>query len=209
MKHTFDKQAQRAGSVLVAAVAFAAFGLTNTLAAPPTTNVPTFTSAKFSIEAGNGGAETAPAAGGLSCVWRETGLQPFQLIIYNCDAAVVGALEGCVYRNKLVGGSATLLSIIKNPLAVLGGEAVGFVSNNKGQINGTTTTPVPVSEGGHGGALCTEPAVAQVIAARWCNASLMDTANNLVGGMAIELFEESFAGVGSSVPSCAVLLVSP
>lgn len=207
MKHTFGNQTRRAGIALAAAVAFAAFG-SGTAQADPATGVPTFTSAKFSIEAGNGAAETAAAAGGLTCTWRETGLQSFQLIVYNCDAAVVGALEGCVYKNKLVGGSATQLSVFKNPLVLLGGEATGFVSNNKGQINGTTTTPVPVSEG-HGGGLCTEPAVAQVIAARWCNASLTDTANNLVGATATELFEESFAGVGSTVPLCADLLAMP
>lgn len=209
MKRTFGKQAKRAGIALAAVVAFAAFGVATTLAAPPLPAVPTFESAKFSIEAGNGvGAETAAPAGGLTCAWRETGLQPFQLITYACDAAVVGALEGCVYRNKLVAGSPTLLSVIKNPLALLGGP-VGSVSNNKGLINATTTTQVPVSGGGHGGALCTEPAVAEVIAVRWCNTSLTDTVNNLVGATAVELFEESFAGVGTAVPSCADLLASP
>lgn len=208
MKHTFGKQAKRAGIALVAVGAFAALGVTTTQAAPPS-GVPTFTSVKFSIEAGNGGAETAAAAGGLTCTFRETGLQPFQLIVYACNSVVVGALEGCVYKNKLQGGSSTLLSVIKNPLGVLGGEATGFVSNNKGQINGTTTTPVPVSGGGHGGELCAEPAEAQVIAARWCNASLTDTVNNLVSNTVSELFEETFTGVGSAIPSCADLLASP
>jgi hypothetical protein len=204
MKRTFGKQAQRAGLALAAVGAFAVLGINITSAAPPP-STPTFASAKFSIEAGNGAAETAATAGGLTCTFRETGLQSFQLITYACDADVVGALEGCVYRNKLVGGSATQLSIIKDPLALLGGP-IGFVSNNKGQINGTTTTPVPVSAAQHG--FCAEPAVPTVVSVRWCNAALTDTTNNLVGGTAVELFKESFAGAGT-VPSCADLLASP
>jgi hypothetical protein len=208
MRDTFGKQAERAGVVLAAAGALAALGITTALAAPPTPDVPTFASVKFSIEAGNGGAETAPAAGGLTCAWRETGLHPFQLIVYNCDAEVVGAVEACVYKNKLVGGSPALLSVFRHPLAILGGEAEGFVSNNKGQINGTTTTAVPVSEGGHGGELCPEPWQAEVVAVRWCNVSLTDTANDLVGGPVDELSVVSYAGL-PPVPSCAELLELP
>ena len=208
MKNTFGKQAKRAGIALAAVGALAALGIGTTLAAPPTP-VPTFASTTFSIAAGNGAAETAAAAGGLTCGWRETGLKPFQLITYLCDAEVVGALEGCVYKNKLVGGSATLLSIFKNPAASLEGGAVGFVSNNKGMINGNITTAVPVSGGGHGGELCNEPAEAQVIAVRWCNASLTDTVNNLVGGTVAELFEQSFPDAGSTMPSCAELAEMP
>ena len=208
MKHAFGKQARRAGVALAAVGAFAALGVETTLAAPPTAG-PTFASVKFSIAQGTGGAETAAAAGGLTCSWRETGLQPFQLITYACDADVVGAVEGCVYKNKLVGGSATLLSIFKNPAASLEGGAVGFVSNNKGMINGNITTAVPVSGGGHGGELCNEPAEAQVIAVRWCNASLTDTVNNLVGGTVAELFEQSFPDAGSTMPSCAELAEMP
>ena len=208
MKLTFGKQAKRAGIALAAVGALAALGIGTTLAAPPTP-VPTFASTTFSIATGNGAAETAAAAGGLTCGWRETGLNSFQLITYLCDAEVVGVVEGCVYKNKLVGGSATLLSVFKNPAATLEGGALGFVSNNNGLINGSITTAVPVSGGGHGGELCNEPAEAQVIAARWCNASLTDTVNNLVGGTAVELFEESFAGAGNSVPPCEALLAMP
>jgi hypothetical protein len=209
MKHTFAKQARPAGIALATAVAFAALGTGTALAAPPAAT-PTFASAKFSIEAGNGGAETAAAAGGLTCAFRETGLQPFQLITYLCDAAVVGAVEGCVYKNKLVGNSATQLSVFNNPAVSLEGGAVGFVSNNSGRINGTITTAVPVSGGGHQGELCTEPAQAQVIAVRWCDASLTDTVNGLVGATAGELFQEFYSGAGTSVPSCGDLaLMSP
>jgi hypothetical protein len=209
MKHTFAKQARRAGSALAAVGALAALGIGTAQAAPPT-GVPTFESAKFSIAAGTGTEEGALLEGGLTCGWRETGLQPFQLIVYTCDADVVGAIQACVDKNKIVEGSPTLLTVVKHPLvflteagAVVG---VGFVSNNKGQINGTTTTPVPVSAAQHG--FCAEPAVPTVVSVRWCNAALTDTTNNLVGGTAVELFKESFAGAGT-VPSCADLLASP
>lgn len=204
MNHTFGRKANRSGIALTAVAA--ALGVGATVAAPPPA-VPAFASTNFSIEAGTGGAETAAAAGSLTCTFRETGLHPFQLVVYECNAAVVGALEGCVYKNKLIGGSPTLLSVVKDPLALLGGEAVGLVSNNKGSINGSITTPVPVSEGGHGGELCREPAVAQVVAVRWCNVSLTDTANNLVAGGSIELFQASYSGL--AVPECAVLLATP
>jgi hypothetical protein len=207
MKHTFGKQAKRAGIALAAVGAFAALGIQTTLAAPPTP-VPTFASAIFSIAAGNGGAEAAAAAGGLTCNFRETGLHAFQLITYLCDADVVAAVEGCVLKGKLVGGSATQVSIFKHPAASLEGGAVGFVSNNKGLINGTITTPVPVSEGA-GGELCTEPAEAQVVAVRWCNVSLTDTVNHLSVPTVPELFEESFPGAGATLPSCANLLLIP
>lgn len=208
MKHTFGKQAKRAGIALAAVGAFAALGIQTTLAAPPTP-VPTL-AATFSIAAGNGGAEAAAAAGGLTCNFRETGLHSFQLITYLCDAEVVAAVEGCVLKGKLVAGSATQVSIFKHPAASLEGGAVGFVSNNKGLINGTITTPVPVSEGA-GGHLCNEPAEAQVVAVRWCNVSLTDTVNNLfVPTVPVpELFEESFPGAGTTVPSCAQLLLIP
>lgn len=205
MKQLFAKQARRAGFALLAAAAFVALGITTTQAAPTEKppKEPTFTKVTFSIETGTGGSEGAAPAGALTCSWQEVGLNPFQLVIYNCDAAVVGAVEGCVFKNKLQGNSPTQLSVFKNPLEVLGGAAEGSVSNNSGRINGSTTTPVPVSGGGHGGHLCNEPAEAQVIAVRWCNASLVDTANNLVGGTAEELYAESFPGI--DVPSCAEL----
>jgi len=188
---------------LVASVAFAT---ASALAAKPAAS-PTFASANLSIAAGTGAGETGTAAGGLTCTWRETGLFPVQLITYLCDAAVVGVVEGCVLKNKLVEGSATQVSVFQNPGASLEGGAVGFVSNNSGRIGGTTTTAAPASEGA-GGHLCTEPAVAEVVAVRWCNASLTDTVNNLVGATANELFQQFFSGVGE-VPSCAELLVSP
>ena len=207
MKHAFAKQAERAGVALASVVAIAALGIPNASAAPPT-GVPTFASASISIAAGTGGGEAAIAAGGLTCGWRETGLYPYQLITYACDAAVVGALEACVYKNKLVAGSPTKLSIFKNPLASLEGGAVGFVSNNVGKINGTTTTAVPVAEGHGGGELCKEPAEAQVVAVRWCNASLTDMVNGLTGATSSELFQQFFSGV-ATMPSCADLLAMP
>jgi hypothetical protein len=200
MKHILKNQAKRISNALAAVVAYVALGI-------GTAHAQTFADANFSIEPGNGASLTVPAAGGLTCSWRETGLFPFQLITYSCDAAVVGALEACVYKNKLVAGTLTRLSIFKTPGATLEGGVVGVVSNNNGRINGTITTAVPVSEG-HGGALCTEPALAEVVAVRWCNASLVDTVNNLVGGTSTELFQAFFSGVGA-VPSCAELLASP
>lgn len=199
MRSSFAIHAGRGCAALAAAVAL---GIAGAQAAPA------FVSADLSISAGNGSAESGTPAGGLTCAWRETGLAPFQLITYACDAAVVGALEACVYKNKIVQGSLTQLSIFRSPmLSTHETTLFALVSNNSGRIQGSTTTAVPVSEGA-GGHLCTEPAVAEIVAVRWCNASLVDTVNNLVGATAAELFQQFFSGVGP-IPSCTELLASP
>lgn len=206
MAFTLPRQTAGARIAFAIAAAAAALGTTAATAAPPASG-PTFVAAQLTIAAGTGGPEAAVAPGGLTCSWRETGLQATQLILYQCDAAVVGAVEGCVYKNKLVAGSPMQLSIFRNPQTMLEGGPVGLVSNTVGKINGTTTTAVPVSEG-HGGELCTEPALPQVVAVRWCNAALADTVNGLVGATASELFRQFFSGA-APVPSCAELLAGP
>lgn len=206
MAHIHKYGCLRGAVAIASTLLLSAMNFSPAMAAPPTQ--PTFNKAGFSIEAGNGNSETAAPAGALTCSWQEVGLEPFQLVIYNCDADVVAAVEGCVFKNKLQGNSATRLSVFSHPLQLLGGAAEGFVSNNSGRINGSTTTPVPVSGGGHQGELCNEPAEAEVIAVRYCNASLVDTANNLVGGTATELYAEYYAGAGSVIPSCGELLAA-
>ncbi len=194
MKHTFGKQASLAGIALAAAAVMAP-GIANAQTAPVSGT--TFVKGALSIETSTAG---EAAVGGLACSWQEAGLHPVQLIPYACDADVVGGLLGCVSKNKLV-GAAVPFTPVHHPLAIDGGP-VGFVSNNKGRINGTTTTAVPVTEVGE----CTEPAEAQIVAVRWCNASLTDTTNTLVGATASELFQQFFSGLTATVPSCAQLL---
>ena len=208
MKQTFGMQAGLA-CIALAAAAFVAPGIANaqsaatTPAAPVT--FPTFTSAQLSIETSTAG---EAATGGLTCRWQEVELQKFQLIPYACDADVVGALQACVSRNKLVGAASQLIAT-KHPLGAEGGP-VGFVSNSNGRINGTTTTAPGAEAEGAGGLQCTEPAQAQVVAVRWCNASLTDTTNNnLVGATTSELFQQFYSGLSATVPTCTQLLAPP
>jgi len=202
MKRTATTQVKRTNITLAAAVAFAVLGTGTALAAPPT-GVPTFASADISIE------PRGEEAGGLTCSWRETGLLPIQVVTYSCEAGAVGVVTGCVYHNKLVAGLPTELATFQDVTGE-GHEGVAFLSKNNGAINGSTTTAIPEAGhgGGEGGELCVEPMVEEVLAVRWCNASLWDTTNNLQGAQVDELFLEFTSG-GAAVPSCAELLPAP
>ena len=201
MKQTVKNQAKRAGIALAAA--FAAFGTGTAQAAPPPPGGPTFASASISIE------PRGEAAGGLTCSWRETGVGPSAVVYYTCTAGVVGALKACVYKGRVIYNSPTKLDIFKDVTGEHGG-AVPFLSQKNGLISASTTTPIPEVEVPEGApVLCTEPSVEEAVAVRWCNASLTDTTNTLVGGTAVELFEESYAGAGNSVPPCEALLAMP
>lgn len=199
MKHTLKNQARLAGITCAAAAACVAFG---TALADPTPTTPTFTSASISIE------PRGEEAGGLNCSWREAGLGAFTVVTYKCDAAAVGVLEGCSYRNKIVSNITPELEVFTNVTGE-GHDGVAFFSKNNGQIMGTTITAIP--EGPHvpeGAELCPEPTVPEVIAVRWCNASLVDATNGITGATVGELFEEFFSGY-ASVPSCAEMLAAP
>jgi len=201
MEHTLSNQAKRAGIALAVVAAFAAPGSGTALAAPPA-SAPTFTNATITIE------PRGEAAGGLNCSWRETGLGAYAQIVYACDAGAVGVVSGCFFKNKYVSDSIGPVSIFQN---VTSEEAEALMAKANGAINGSTTTAIPEGVEGepHPPELCTEPAVEQVVAVRWCNTSLKDTTNNIVGATVGELFQELTSGTGAVVPSCAVLLASP
>lgn len=192
MKRVFGKQAKRAGIALAVVGAFAALGIGTALAAP------TFASATLSIE------QRGEAAGGLTCTWRETGLGSSQVVYYTCGAAAVGALKACVFKNRIIFASPTQLDVFKNVTGEHGG-AVPFLSQKNGQLNASTTTPIPEIEVAEGAELCIEPTVETVVAVRWCNASLVDTTNGVTGPFATELSQAFFSGVGE-VPPCTQLL---
>jgi hypothetical protein len=194
MKQILSNQARRAGIALAVVAAFAAFGIGTAQAA-------TFVSASITVE------PRGEAAGGLTCSWRETGLGASQVVYYTCTAGVVGALKACVYKNRVIFNSPTKLDIFKN---VTGehGAAVPFLSQKNGQINASTTTPIPEIEVPEGAQLCTAPSEETTVSVRWCNASLTDTTNSVVGATVGELFQD-FVSAAGSVPSCADLLASP
>ena len=207
MKHTLKNQSKRAGIVLTAAVAFAIFGT-------GTAQAQTFTSVDFSIEKRTSEAKEV-AAGDLNCSFRESDLGPYALVSYNCHADAVAFVEGCVYKNRLISDTelttATDVSNVED-----NHEAELYIAKANGSINVTVITTIPHAAHGGGGEteLCPHIEVngpepeQEVIAIRWCNVSLTDTTNDLVGGTATELFEEFNAGAGV-VPSCEEILAAP
>jgi hypothetical protein len=78
-----------------------------------------------------------------------------------------------------------------------------FSSGKNGQITASLTTPVPSAE-----PFCPSGQVQRTVAVRWCNASLEDVTNMIVGATAAELFKELISGAGT-VPSCEDLLATP
>jgi hypothetical protein len=193
MKHTLTLHAQRAGIALAAAVALSALGTGPAQAQE-------FTRAEISLD----------RAGNLTCTFRETGLGAFSVIAYTCGAEALGVVSGCYVRNKFVGPTA--VSIFKDVSSQEHeGQPTTLVAKNNGTILATLTAAIPESEGGEQGHLCTEPAEERVIAVRWCNASLVDVTNNIVGASVGELFEQ-LESTGTSavvVPTCAELQAAP
>jgi hypothetical protein len=190
MECTLANQAKRAGLALAAAAAFSAIGT-------GTAQAQEFTRAEIGLD----------RSGNLTCSFRETGLGAQALITYTCGAEALGVVSGCFVRNKFVGP--TSLSIFKNVSnAEEGHPPAPLVAKNNGTINATLTVEIPES---HGAEVCTEPAVQKNIAVRWCNASLVDTTNNIVGASTGELLAqlESTGTAVVPVPTCAELLAAP
>ena len=209
MKHTLNNQASIA---LKAAVVFTMFGTGSALADPPTGEI-VFSKADISIATRDSEAQEI-AAGDLACSFRETGLNPFALVSYECRADAAAVVEGCFFKNKLVPTGADGEPLIERTVGLDvtnvepgGHEAEIFLANNSGAINGEVITAIPeaphVPGGGH---LCPEPLEQGVIAARWCGASLTDTTNNIVGATVNELYEEFVRGTTVTVPSCEEML---
>ncbi len=189
MKHTFSKRTTQIGIAVAAAVSLTALALGTAQAAQ-------FQSAGINIE------PQGEAQGGITCTWRETGLVPSRVVYYACTGGAVAALKACTYKGRVIYQSPTRLDVFKNVIGEHG--TVPFLAQKNGQINASTTTPIPTFEVAEGQELCTAPSEETVIAVRWCNASLTDTTNNLVGTTVPELFERFIAGVGE-VPACGAL----
>ncbi|TCV89635.1 hypothetical protein [Sulfurirhabdus autotrophica] len=188
MKQTIKNQVKRVSIALAVMAAFTAFGTGTTQAAA------TFTRADITLD----------IAGNLACGFRETGLGTYSQITYDCGAQALGVVSGCYVKNKFVGPTST--AVFHNVTAE---ESVALLAKNNGTINTTITVAAPESHGG--GAICTEPAESRIVAVRWCNASLVDMTNGIVGATSSELFAQ-LARTGTSVvavPTCAELQAAP
>jgi len=185
MKRTFTHQAKRAGIALAAVAAFAVLGI-------GTAQAQEFTSA----------AVTHDRFGNLECVFRETGLPPGGTVRYDCTGQYVGVLQQCMLGRKAVGNPKLLIF-----QDISASEVENFEVNRNGQVRAAIVTMIPESENVN--LLCTAPSELTTTAVRWCNNSLVDLTNNIVGATAPELFVRLVATSGGSVPACAVLANGP
>jgi hypothetical protein len=185
MKRTFTLQAKRAGIALAAVAAFSALGI-------GTVQAQEFTSANVTLD----------RFGNLECVFRETGLPPGGTVRYDCTGQYVGVLQQCMLGRKAVGNSKLLIF-----QDISSHEVENFEVNRNGQVRAAIVTQIPESENAN--LLCTAPSELTTTAVRWCNNSLVDLTNNIVGATAPELFVQLVTNASGSVPSCAVLANGP
>ncbi|MGA7801230.1 MAG: hypothetical protein WCC36_10510 [Gammaproteobacteria bacterium] len=159
-------------------------------------------------------------AGDLICDWRESGLGSYSIVSYDCAAQAVGAVVACIYKNKIISNTVTItaqnVSSNQHGGGGGGGEGVVFIAGNNGRVNGTATISLEHIGGPDTHQLCPEiqpngngeggqePAV-EALAVRYCNMSITDTTNNIVGGTQGELLEVLENG-SYTVPSCTELL---
>lgn len=186
MKHTFSKRTTQIGIAVAAAVSLTALVLGTAQAAQ-------FQSAGINIE------PRGEALGGITCTWRETGLTPSNTVYYACTGGAVAVLYACTYKGRVIYQSPTRTDVFTNVVGEHG--TVPFLAQKNGQINASTTTPIPEIEVPEGQELCTAPSEQTVVAVRWCNASLTDTTNNILATTVPVLFQRFIAGVGAD-PAC-------
>jgi hypothetical protein len=186
MKHTLANHAKWAGIALAVAVAFSALGTGAAQAAA------TFVSAAVTLD----------RFGNLECVSREKGLTPGGTVRYDCTSQYVGVLQQCILKNRAVGNSRLLIF-----QDISSHEVENFEVGRNGQVRAAIVTQIPESE--NNSLICTAPSELTTTIVRWCNASLVDLTNNILGASVPELFAQIATNATGAVPSCAVLANGP
>jgi hypothetical protein len=195
MKRTFTHQAKRAGIALATVAAFSALGTGTALAQA-------FSIADISIN----------SVGFLECAFKETGLVPGASVDFTCGATDVGWLTQCFIRNKPVANIAPKLHVAHAADGLTTSRTL--VATNRGTITNAILTAYPTAEEVPGEEpLCPEvegvTITEEITAIRWCNASLVDTTNNILGASEPELFRQLKRNGASNVPDCATLATLP
>lgn len=185
MTYILKSHAKRAGIALAAMAALAALGT-------GVAQAQEFVSASISTD----------RFGNLECLSRETGLIPGGVVRYDCTSQYVGVLQQCMLGRKTVGNPKLL--IFQN---IHAHEVENFEVPRNGQVRAAIVTQIPESESAN--LLCTAPSELTTTAVRWCNNSLVDLTNSIVGANVAELFSQLVANASGSVPSCAVLANGP
>jgi hypothetical protein len=185
MKHTLTLHAKRVGIAFAALAALSALGTGTAQAAE-------FASANVTLD----------RFGNLECVSRETGLTPGGTVRYDCTSQYVGVLQQCMLKNRPVGNSQLLIF-----QDISSHEVENFEVGNNGQVRAAIVTQIPESESN--ALICTAPSELTTTAVRWCNNSLVDLTNNILGASVPELFSQLVTNATGAVPSCAVLANGP
>ena len=195
MKYTFGKQARRAGLALAIVVGFAALGIGTAQAAP------TFTTADISVN----------SVGFLECSFKESGLGAGATVSYTCGATDVGWISQCFVKNKPVGNLPVALHVAHTQDGLT--TARTYTATGRGVITQSILTAYPSVEAEPQNPLCPETEgvtiTEEVTAIRWCNASLTDVTNNVLGATAPELFLQLVRNGSGSIPDCATLATLP
>jgi hypothetical protein len=194
MKHTFGKQAQRAGIALAAVAAFSALGIATAQAAPA------FTTADLSIN----------SVGFLEAAFKETGLAPGAAVNYTSGATDVGWVSQCFVKNKPVANLPISLHVAHTVDGLTTTRT--YTATRQGVITKAILTAYPTVEEEPVDPLCPETEgvviTEEITAIRWCNASLTDTTNG-VSATEPELFLKIVRNGTGTVPSCATLATLP
>jgi hypothetical protein len=194
MKHTLTLHAKRAGMALAAAVAFSALGI-------GTAQAQEFTIADITIN----------SVGFLECAFKETGLASGAAVDYTCGATDVGWLTQCFVRSKPVSNIAPRLHVAHIADGLTTSQTL--FATRRGALTGSILTAYPTVEEEFEEPLCPESETVEITeeitAIRWCNASLVDTTNNIVGASEPELFLQMKRNGASNVPDCATLATLP
>ena len=195
MKHIPGNQARRAGIALAAVAAFTAPGIGTAQAAD-------FATADISIN----------SVGFLDASFKETGLTPGASVDYTSGATDVGWMTQCFIRNKPVANIAPKLHVAHAADGLTTDRTL--LASNRGTITSSILTAYPTAEENEGvPPLCPETEgvviTEEITAIRWCNASLVDTTNNIVGASEPELFLQMKRNGASNVPDCGTLATLP
>ena len=195
MKHTVINQARRAGIALAAVAAFSALGT-------GTAQAQSFTTADISIN----------SVGFIDCSFKEVGLGAGASVVYTCGASDVGWLTQCFVRNKPVSNIAPRLHVAHNSDGLTSTQ--DRTATNRGTITSAILTAYPTAEENPlveplcpevEGVVMTE----EITAIRWCNASLTDTTNGIVGASEPTLFLQIKRNGSGTVPECGALAGTP
>jgi hypothetical protein len=195
MKRPFTHQAKRARIALAAVAAFSALGI-------GAAQAQSFVTADLTVN----------SVGFLDCAFKETGLIPGVTINYTCAATDVGWVTQCFIRNKPLSNIAPKLHVAHAADGLV--TTQGRNATNRRTVTSAILTAYPTVEEQPGTEpLCPEvegqTITEEITAIRWCNASLVDTTNNIPGATVPELFRSLTQRGAGNVPPCTTLAILP